>query len=426
MAQPNTNANIKIPANNAAEEVKGSSVFHDFLGKGCAPDSSPAPPPTARPPLDPSSGAGCGPVSTTSDMSSGQEASFRFSGSKRCSSDSNHSIMGSCKDRFPGVQPDSLATSHVMKVWFLFFFVTVYGVDGLAFTLILAWSFVEVQLLRGAGGERPRGPPYNEEPSLGVHPMRPLSSSSLSMGARTYANTSKWDRVPISATPTLQYSPHATQAVSFGYQAPTNRFRDNNAGPSVISQAAADEGSRTGIKGTGGILRSINTSAGMSDNRTLSGVPLSGCKQSFGVQSSEPESSNPSRQGVASAGHQMTIFYGGQAHVFDDVHPNKADLIMALAGSNGGSWSTTYAPKSAARVLGEKNAVPAAGENETGSGSGSAILRELQGRASLRVGSSRPFGSGDQSFLPPGNHQGGSMTKETRTAEALNEEKSDV
>ncbi|XP_031102229.1 protein TIFY 8-like [Ipomoea triloba] len=400
MAQPNTNANIKIPANNAAEEVKGSSVFHDFLGKGCAPDSSPAPPPTARPPLDPSSGAGCGPVSTTSDMSSGQEASFRFSGSKRCSSDSNHSIMGSCKDRFPGVQPDSLATSHVMK------------------------------LLRGAGGERPRGPPYNEEPSLGVHPMRPLSLSSLSMGARTYANTSKWDRVPISATPTLQYSPHATQAVSFGYQAPANRFRENNAGPSVISQAAADEGSRTGIKGSGGILRSINTSAGMSDNRTLSGVPLSGCKQSFGVQSSEPESSNPSRQGVASAGHQMTIFYGGQAHVFDDVHPNKADLIMALAGSNGGSWSTTYAPKSAARVSGEKNAVPAAGEKETGAGSGSAILRELQGRASLRVGSSRPFGSGDQSFLPPGNHQGGSMTKETRTAvqvaEALNEEKSDV
>ncbi|XP_019173579.1 PREDICTED: protein TIFY 8-like [Ipomoea nil] len=400
MAQPNTNANTKIPAN-AAEEVKGSTVFHDFLGKGCAPDSSPAPPATSRPPLEPSSGGGgCGPVSTTSDMCSGPEASFRFSGSKRCSSDSNHSIMGSCKDRFPGVQPDSLATSHVMK------------------------------LLRGAGGERPRGPPYNEEPSLGVHPMRPLSSSSLSMGARAYANTSKWDRVPISATPTLQqYPPHATsQAVSFGYQAPpANRFRDNNAGPSVISQAAADEGSRTGIKGSG-ILRSINTSAGMSD-RTLSGVPLSGCKPSFGVQSSEPESSNPSRQGVGFAGHQMTIFYGGQAHVFDDVHPNKADLIMALAGSNGGSWSTTYAPKSAGRVSGEKNVVPA-GENETGAGSGSAILRELQGRASLRVGSSRPFVSGDQSFLPPGNHQGGSMSKETRTAvqvaEALNEEKNDV
>ena len=30
-----------------------------------------------------------------------------------------------------------------------------------------------------------------------------------------------------------------------------------------------------------------------------------------------------SRQGLASAGRQMTIFYGGQAHVFDDVHPNK-------------------------------------------------------------------------------------------------------
>jgi hypothetical protein len=44
----------------------------------------------------------------------------------------------------------------------------------------------------------------------------------------------------------------------------------------------------------------------------------------------------------------MTIFYGGQAHVFDDVHPNKADVIMALAGSSGGSWSTglSHKPKS--------------------------------------------------------------------------------
>lgn len=65
----------------------------------------------------------------------------------------------------------------------------------------------------------------------------------------------------------------------------------------------------------------------------------------------------------------MTIFYGGQAHVFDDVHPNKvillslclntfifklymnanvslqADVIMALAGSSGGSWSTDLSHK---------------------------------------------------------------------------------
>jgi len=41
----------------------------------------------------------------------------------------------------------------------------------------------------------------------------------------------------------------------------------------------------------------------------------------------------------------LTIFYAGQAHVFDDIHPNKADAILALAGSNGRSWSTTYSPR---------------------------------------------------------------------------------
>lgn len=35
-----------------------------------------------------------------------------------------------------------------------------------------------------------------------------------------------------------------------------------------------------------------------------------------------------SQRGVASTGRQMTIFYGGQAHVFDDVHPNKVCLDL--------------------------------------------------------------------------------------------------
>lgn len=35
-----------------------------------------------------------------------------------------------------------------------------------------------------------------------------------------------------------------------------------------------------------------------------------------------------SRQGSSPAGSQMTIFYGGQAHVFDNVHPNKVCLLL--------------------------------------------------------------------------------------------------
>lgn len=74
---------------------------------------------------------------------------------------------------------------------------------------------------------------------------------------------------------------------------------------------------------------------------------------------------------------------------------------MALAGLNGGSWSTTYAPKSAARPSSIENCM-GSGESEMGIGSGMGLLRELQGRSSLRVGCSHASGSGDQISLPPG------------------------
>ncbi|XP_019179380.1 PREDICTED: protein TIFY 8 [Ipomoea nil] len=390
------NANTKISAN-AAQGLKGSAVFHDFFGKGCAaPDSSPA----ASASVGASSGGGRAPISTTSDLGSGPETSYRYSGSKRCNSDS---IMGVSRDKFPTVRPDSLESSRAMK------------------------------LLQSAGGERLMRRPYDEEASLGVHPMRPLSASLISqssLGAKLDASTSRWDRgIPINVGPTLQYPPRASQISPYSYQAPSNRFRDGiAAGPSVMSQAAADEGSRTGIKGSG-ILSSINASGGMPD-RALPGVPLSSCKQKSGVHISEPESStNLSQRGAASTGRQMTIFYGGQAHVFDDVHPNKADIIMALAGSNGGSWSTTYAPKSAPRPSSIENCMPS-GENEMGVGSGMSLLRELQGRSSLRAGGSHASGSGDQISLPPGIHRGSFIAKEARAAvqtpETMNEEKRDV
>lgn len=61
------NANTKISAN-AAQGLKGSAVFHDFFGKGCAPpDSSPA----ASASLGASSAGGRTPISTTSDLASG-------------------------------------------------------------------------------------------------------------------------------------------------------------------------------------------------------------------------------------------------------------------------------------------------------------------------------------------------------------------
>ncbi|KAL1210322.1 Protein TIFY 8 [Cardamine amara subsp. amara] len=109
------------------------------------------------------------------------------------------------------------------------------------------------------------------------------------------------------------------------HQLSSSRFKDENMGPSVIAQTAADEGSRTGMKGPG-ILSSFT-------------VPNPSKLECFAP------SSTGNRKDLASSTKQMTIFYGGQAHVFDDVHQNKADVIIALAGSNGGSWSTGLSHK---------------------------------------------------------------------------------
>lgn len=68
-------------------------------------------------------------------------------------------------------------------------------------------------------------------------------------------------------------------------------------------------------------------------------------------------------------------------------------MIMALAGSNGGSWSTTYLPKSAP-APGESY-VPG-GENETGMASNFASPHEFRRRLSNMSTSSHGFGTGDQ------------------------------
>ncbi|XP_028066129.1 protein TIFY 8-like [Camellia sinensis] len=86
---------------------------------------------------------------------------------------------------------------------------------------------------------------------------------------------------------------------------------------------AVDEESHTRIKGSG-ILSSINASNEVSE-RNPSGVLLPGGKQKSGTHNSEPESltPRPSQHGSISSSRQMTIFHGGQAHVFDDIHSNK-------------------------------------------------------------------------------------------------------
>lgn len=326
---------------NASDDVK-PTILHDFLGRGCAPVTKLATASDVAGSSSPSAsvsgggGRGGGPVSTTSDLGSerqvgtlfegvpffGQKADFsgpqiRYSGSKRSNSDSG--FVAPTREAIPQLRPDFPETSHLMK------------------------------MLRNVGAERPRWP-HDDEPFMGGHQMRPTSSSSHMVQP---ANASKWERaIPVNVGPVLQYPPRAAQVVPYGYQPVSNRFKESNAGSPLISQSAADEGSRTGIKGSG-ILSSVNVGGSVAE-------PSSSKLKSL-ISNTEPGSSTPlPRQGSTSASRQMTIFYGGQAHVFDDVHPNKADVIMALAGSNGGSWSTTFSPNSSQKPSGGE-AIPSSG-----------------------------------------------------------------
>ncbi|KAI4316270.1 hypothetical protein L6164_024267 [Bauhinia variegata] len=391
---------------NSTSQQLVKPTFHDFLGT--KPTDSPvilAPNTTdvrlseasASVSVGASSGAARGPFSTTSDVGSerqvgnhlegipfygprsdfsGTEISNRLVGSKRSNSDST--FMGSSRDAFQMV-PDSLQNSHLMKM-----------------------------LRNAAGGERHRRS-NDDEVFIGVQPLKSTSASQMFQPP----SSTKWERsVLMNVAPSMQHPPRGGQLASFVHQMGSNKIRDTNAGPSFISQSAADEGSRTGIKGPG-ILSSINPTTTASE-KIPSAVLLGGSRQKPVINVIDPESSTPpSRHGLTSASRQMTIFYGGQAHVFDDVHPNKADIIMALAGSNGGSWSTTYSPKSSAKPVNDSNLLT--GENETGIASNKAFPQELHGRLSITgtSGHAIAIGSGDQVSTPA--PAGGSIVaKETR------------
>ncbi|KAF8400728.1 hypothetical protein HHK36_014028 [Tetracentron sinense] len=421
---------IMAQNNNNIKNKEEKPIFHDFLGMSSAFDSpvvvvgksvsfgsdirlSEASV-SALASVGASSG-GHGLISATSDLGSerqvgnhiegvpfsgpksdfsGPEISKVFSGRKRSNLDS--AFTGSMRDRMPQMGPDSLESSHLMKI-----------------------------LRNGEVGERPRRS-HDEELLFGMQPPRPISTSVIlqpPIGSRPDSVVSKWKRsMPMNAAPIVQYPPHLGQFAPFRDKVSSNRYRDANAGPSLISQPAADEGSRTGIKGSG-ILSSANACSG-GPERNSSGVMPGISRQNSGINISDPESSNsPSRHGLMSSSRQMTIFYAGQAHVFDDVHPNKADVIMTLAGSNGGSWSTTYSPKSSARPPLSEAYIPT-GDNEKGM-SNLALPQELRGRLSVTGNSSHRFSHGGQTSTTPGGHQGGVLVRDVRPPAQAAEQKTE-
>eukprot|EP01018_Ginkgo_biloba_P039923 Gb_21637 [translate_table: standard] len=185
-----------------------------------------------------------------------------------------------------------------------------------------------------------------------MQPPRPTSScptlvqtsasKSDSMVSKTWEHTS-------SLSATTLYGPSRLGKIG-GYaekissSAATATATENAALPPPFSLPPADEGSRTGLQGSG-IANLVNASSPMTTACRSAGGPSATLSKLWSQSAGSDSSIPPSRQIAAPASCQLTIFYGGQAHVFDDVSPDKADAIISLAGSNGRSWSTTYSPQ---------------------------------------------------------------------------------
>ncbi|KAI5067996.1 hypothetical protein GOP47_0016341 [Adiantum capillus-veneris] len=127
----------------------------------------------------------------------------------------------------------------------------------------------------------------------------------------------------------------ASQKGLFTDHTAMNSLRESTAAP-LLTIPPADEGSRTGLKGS---------SVGSLLNRAMAGPVLSLGQSKSSSRGAGSESTYLASQETTPITRQLTIFYGGQAHVFEDVSLDKAEAIMALAGSTGRSWSTVYSPQ---------------------------------------------------------------------------------
>uniref|UniRef100_A0A1D1Y3N8 Protein TIFY n=1 Tax=Anthurium amnicola TaxID=1678845 RepID=A0A1D1Y3N8_9ARAE len=326
----------------ADDKDAGDPVFHDFLGMSCGD----APPSVwAKGGIGVGSGSGSGRVlemaegsvsvsasaaspgassgghglvSGSSDLGSGLEVNNQLLGRKRSKSDS--AFMGLLRERVLPIVSDSPESSHTLKVQ-------------------------RKEVMSGRARRSHDDVAFTTQP-----PPRPTSSVIVHppVAGRPDSMAAKWERsTPLNSGSTMHCTSHFGQSAIYVDKLSSAAYNDCRASAPLISPGAADEGSRTGIKG-GGILNVINSGCGSGERKSAGTLP-SNNKMTPISQITEPESSSilsSSRHGISTTSRQMTIFYAGQAHVFDDVHPKKADIIMALAGSDGGSWSTVYSAKS--------------------------------------------------------------------------------
>uniref|UniRef100_A0A0C9RIB6 TSA: Wollemia nobilis Ref_Wollemi_Transcript_18603_1606 transcribed RNA sequence n=1 Tax=Wollemia nobilis TaxID=56998 RepID=A0A0C9RIB6_9CONI len=320
---------------------EGKFVFHDFLGmKFCSGEQetwakhAPSRSSALEEEIDTSSAASrllSGPlglsVPSSSDRGSERLSCGKWEGVEA------HGSRFSCENISLGKKRDG-STSSLGD----------YSQDALDSSRVIKMSRFESR-------DERRGRPYDENVRLGMQPPRPsppcqtLNQPSMGMKADLVASK-RWDRPPSMNTGLALYSPsRLTNLGGYVERASANVIRENPSISTLPSRPPADEGSRTGLKGSG-IANIVNNVQNTTAARNTSGQSLPAGRSKYLFESGVPESSVPSsHQGSQSASRQLTIFYAGQAHVFDDVPPSKADAIMALAGSTGRSWSTTYLPR---------------------------------------------------------------------------------
>lgn len=145
-----------------------------------------------------------------------------------------------------------------------------------------------------AGGERPRRS-YDDGSVYTMQAPRPNSTNPFVLqppiSCRPELVVSSRDRsMPMNVGPVMHHPSRFGQFATYVDRHSSNRYKETRVTTSLISQPAADEGSRTGIKDSS-ILNATHSTSGAPE-RNPTGVLLSSSRQNAERQNNETQTSS--------------------------------------------------------------------------------------------------------------------------------------
>lgn len=151
-------------------------------------------------------------------------------------------------------------------------------------------GYIDIQMLRSNAVEEHPRRSHDEELAFGMQLTRANSTSHHLSQPSTKSDSvpSKWERSLSNVGALAQYPSRFGQYATYPDKLSS---RDSTAGPSIISAPAADEGSRTGKKGSG-IFSAINANG---VERHTPEMLISSQRPNSGLQSGNPEPSDSPR-----------------------------------------------------------------------------------------------------------------------------------